>query len=213
MAGRIRRKRLFRVALPALLVAGFAWFRLGCACREIPLIRVGGIRPAMNFSTVRVDGVLESDARRLHAGGAIYWIDDGTGTIAVFAGSPSGAGLPRAGSRVSAVGSLGVGPDGDIRLQAETVELKLLGGITTAQQGERMSVTGRVSRVRAPRTGSRAPHRILLDDGRGTLHVVHWLTNAPLLKSGDRLEVRGRVDLYEGCVELRVFEATDLRCL
>ncbi len=207
----MRRKYSARIALPLLLVAGFALFRWGRVRRDVLLRHIGDIKPAMAFSRVRVQGVLESDACRLRDGGMLCRINDGTGSIAALCSS--GDILYSEGRRISVCGRLWMDSAGEFQLRAENVEARLPKGIDATHEGDRLAITGSVARVWAPSAGSRAPHRILLDDGHGSLEVVHWLTNAPALNPGEWLEVRGRVDLYEGRVQLKVFEAADLRRL
>ncbi len=217
-------KALRRAAL-AVAIGGLFLLHLYATHRELPLVRIGDITPVMNFATVRVQGVLESDARTLRSGSVLYVIDDGTGTLPLFLNRAPAGKLPRAGSRVAATGSLGVGASNKIRMSAQTVELLGTAGpeafvsdlklsdITAEQQGERMTVCGRVSKVWKPRPGSKAPHKIVLEDSSGSLEVVHWFAPELRVEPGDILKIRGMVDLYKGRLQFKVWEAGDIQPL
>ena len=217
-------KALRRAAL-AVAIGGLFLLHLYATHRELPLVRIGEITPVMNFATVRVQGVLESDARTLRSGSVLYVIDDGSGTLPLFLNRAPAGKLPRAGNRVAATGSLSVGAGNKIRMSAQTVELLdaavpdafvsdlKLSDITAKQKGDRMTVSGRVSKVWNPRPGSKAPHKIILADQSGSLEVVHWFAPERPVEVGDELEIRGMVDLYEGQLQLKVWEAKDIRVL
>lgn len=217
-------KALRRAAL-AVAIGGLFLLHLYATHRELPLVRIGDITPLMNFATVRVQGVLESDARTLRSGSVLYVIDDGTGTLPLFLNRAPAGKLPRAGSRVAATGSLGVGAGNKIRMSGHTVELLdgavadtfvsdlKLSDITAEQKGERMTVCGRISKVWKPSPGSKAPHKIVLEDSSGSLEVVHWFAPELQVAVGDALEIRGTVDLYKDRLQLKVWEAADIQPL
>ncbi len=218
------RLKVLRIAALVVALGGLFLLHLYATHRELPLVRIGEMTPMMNFATVRVEGVLESDARRIRNGSVLYVVDDGTGTIPVFIDRPEGEKLPKAGRRVSVVGSLGVGAGNQVRLSGQSVtllpgavetqtsELKL-SDITPEQQGARMTVYGRVSKVWKPRPGSKAPHRIVLSDSSGSLDIVYWFVPEFKVAIGDELEIRGTVGVYDGSVQLKVWQAKDLQPL
>ena len=194
--------------------------------REPPTIHVGEISPRMNFSVVRVRGVLESAPRRLGDGTVLYLVDDGTGTMPVFLGQAPSGNLPKPGSRIAATGVLSVGAGnnirmrvrspGDVMVESGELPLKFLSGfklseITAEQHGSRITVYGMVSRIWHPAAGSKAPHKIMLSDPGGSLEVVHWFKPEHAIAPGDELEIHGTVDLYKGRVQLKVWEANDIR--
>lgn len=214
---------MIRNGLAAAVFLGLLWFQAHRSRQTPPLIQIGAITPRMNFSAVRVEGVLEADARRLGNGAVFYAINDGTGILPVFLEDGSGAMLARRGSRVAATGYLGVGAGNDIRLRVRSVDRlavevgkvpsgdSVFATITRDLKGERIVVCGRVRNVWAPKPGSRAPHRIVLEDASGSMDVVHWLDEAPAVKVGDVLRISGSVDVYRNRVQIRVWDAGGIR--
>lgn len=217
--------KLLRITALTVLIGGLFLLELYVGRREPPLVNIGEIKPIRNFSTVRVQGVLESDARRLRSGSVLYVVGDGTGTLPVFLGQAPKGKLPKAGSRVAVVGSLSVGAGNNIRMRAQSADQivvepvapleKMIGeprlaDITTAQKGNRLTIHGRVSKVWEPRSGSKAPHKIVLADQSGSLEVIHWFEPERKVKVGDELEITGTVDLYKGKVQLKVWTSADI---
>ncbi len=216
-------KRL-RTAVVAVAITGLFLASLGANLREPPLVRIGEIKPIMNFSTVRVQGVLESDVRQLRGGSVLYMVNDGTGKLPVFLVQAPDGKLPTAGSRITVEGYLGIGTGNELRMRVQSADriavaaeafisdLKL-SDITAEQDGARMTVYGRVSMVWNPRPGSKAPHKIVLADPSGSLEVIHWFEPDLQVEVGDELEIFGTVDLYKGRVQLKVWDADDIRPL
>jgi len=81
-----------------------------------------------------------------------------------------------------------------------------LSQISAEQEGETLFVAGVVSRVWKPKPGSKAPHKIVLEDPTGRIEIIHWLEKPPEIELGEPLEVTGIVQVYEGRVELKVLE-------
>jgi len=216
--------KVLRISALAIATIGLFLLHLYATHRELPLVRIGEITPMMNFASVRVEGVLESDARRIRSGSVLYVVDDGTGTIPVFFDRPAGEKLPKAGTRVSVAGNLGVGAGNKVRMSGQTIELLpgaveakepelKLSDITPEQKDARMTVYGRVSKVWKPRPGSKAPYRIVLSDSSGSLDIVHWFVPKLPVAVGDELEIRGTVGVYKDKVQLKVWEAGDIHPL
>ncbi|MDH3982431.1 MAG: OB-fold nucleic acid binding domain-containing protein [Kiritimatiellaceae bacterium] len=216
--------KLFRSVALAIAVGGLFLLNLHAKKRELPVISIGEISPRMNFSSVRVRGVLESDARRLDSGAVLYVVNDGTGTIAAFFNGEPGGKLPMAGSRVVISGSLSVGVGNELRMRVLSVEVIAtasvfdsdisefhLADITAEQKGARMTVAGRVSYVWKPKPGSKAPHKIILKDASGILDVVCWLKDVPEFEIGAEIEVTGTVDLYKEQLQLKVRKVEDFK--
>lgn len=217
---RVGRAGFFLIATGALMV-----IHVHGRNRVPPLVEIGDISPRMNFSTVRVEGVLADNARPLRDGVGFYAIDDGTGTLAVFlADAPPGL-LRKAGSRVSATGSLAIGAGPQIRLRVASADCMVfldpsgqapshgLAAITVERKGERVTVRGRVARSWHPPPGSKAPRKLVLRDDAGTLDAIYWLDEPIPAAVGDDVEVRGSIDDYKGTVQLRIWRAEDVRVL
>ncbi len=228
MAGRskARRTRIKRLqtAIFVVLVPGLFLASLHVNRRELPLIRIGEIKPFMSFFTVRVQGILESDACRLGSGSVLYMVDDGTGKLPVFLAPAPEEPLPKAGSRISVEGRLSMGAGTGLRMRARSVERMVvaagdfvseskLSDITAEQKGVRRTVYGRVSKIWHPHSGSKAPHKIVLADPSGSLEVIHWFDPERTVALGDVLEVRGMIDLYKNRLQLKVWAADDIRIL
>jgi DNA/RNA endonuclease YhcR with UshA esterase domain/DNA-directed RNA polymerase subunit RPC12/RpoP len=215
--------KVLRSSAVAVAIAGLLLLHLYARNRELPIVRIGDISPVMNFASVRIEGVLESDARKLRSGSVLYVVDDGSGTIAAFANDMPDGRLPLAGSPVMISGSLSVGAGNEVRMRAQAIEVSVddsiavagtkLAEITADRKGERMTVVGRVSRVWAPQAGSKSPFKIVLADGGGTLEVVHWLEEPPVVVVGSTIEVSGTIGVYKDKVQLKVWEAADIRAL
>jgi len=208
---------LRRVAV-GVAVGGLFLLHLYAAHSELPLIEIGTISPVMNFVSVRVVGVLETDARKQRSGSVLYVINDGTGILPVFLNRASEGRLLKAGSRVVATGSLSVAAGRNVRMRAQSVDAEeapganaMLNDITAGQEGARMTVVGRVSSVWKPRPDSKAPHKIVLEYSGGSLDLVYWFSLGREVVAGDDLEVRGTVVLYKGAVQLKVWDAADLK--
>ncbi len=211
-----------RRATVGVSIAGLFIASLGASLREPPLIRIGEIKPTMGLSTVRVKGVLESDARPLRGGSVFYMVNDGSGRLPIFLAQPPAGKLPMAGSRIVAEGTLGLGTGHALRMniqfsdQISVMPEKFisdfkLSDVTVEQDGERMTAYGRVAKVWHPGVGSKAPHRIILSDPSGSLEIVHWFEPSWPVEVGDRLDVRGSVDLYKGRVQLKIWQPQDIR--
>jgi DNA/RNA endonuclease YhcR with UshA esterase domain len=226
---RLRKNRfpwLLRLCIFAGVLGALVLIRIQIARHDPPFVEIGSIRPSMNFSTVRVKGILESDARSLRGDQVLYRIDDGTGTLSVFLKQPPSGKLPKAGSRVSATGNLAVGAGNAVRMSvfsadeitidaAERLEAfpseSRISDITTELKGTRMTVYGTVSSVWNPPPGSRAPHRIALSDPSGSIDVVHWLDPERIIAIGDQLQIKGTINEYKGRLQLKVWSTADIQ--
>ncbi|MDF7806751.1 hypothetical protein P4E94_04820 [Pontiellaceae bacterium B12219] len=217
-------KRL-RTAAVVVAIGGLFLLQLYAKKSEIPMVSIHQISPVMNFATVRVEGTLESDARNLRSGSQLYVIDDGTGTLAVFANDSTIEKLPGAGSRVAVTGNLNVGAGHEVRMQARSVEVLdapvadgfisefRLADITAEQVDERITVFGTVSKVWKAEAGSKAPSKIILTDSSGSLEVVHWLKEPIEVEAGDSVEITGTVGLYREKLQLKLWNAEDFQPL
>jgi DNA/RNA endonuclease YhcR with UshA esterase domain len=209
-------------------IAGILFLHLYISDQEPPLIRIGEISPLNNFSTVRIRGILKSDARQLRSGSALYRVDDGSGVLSVFLIFPPVEQLPKAGSRVTVEGSLSVGVGNNIRMRVfsekqvvvdPVITLDPPAGafpfseITAERKGDRITVVGQVVKIWNPENGSRAPHKVVMVDSSGTLDIIYWFSPALQVAMGDVLKVSGRVEFYQGRVQLKVWESASVSVL
>ena len=213
-------KRLHIVAV-GLVLAGLFIASLLTSFREPPLVNIGEIKPSMSFSTVRVQGMLEADARQLRDGGVFYQINDGTGCLPIFLAQSSFGKLPVAGSRIIVEGILGLGTGHALRMNVQSADKIFvmpekfisdfrISDITVEQESESITAYGRVAKVWHPGAGSKAPHRIVLADPSGSLEAIHWFAPKRPVDVGDRLEIHGTVELYKERVQLKVWHSGDI---
>jgi len=92
------------------------------------------------------------------------------------------------------------------RPQAESI---MLDEVTADRKGSRIVTEGVVREVSDPPAGSKAPTRIVIEDGGSTLTVVYWEKVAQQIgrnkpQAGQRIQVRGDVDVYNNAVQLKV---------
>jgi DNA/RNA endonuclease YhcR with UshA esterase domain len=209
-----------------MLLTALTGFQLQHQLREPPVVPIADIKPYMNFSIIAVRGKLASEPLRLRSGSILFTVDDGTGMLAVFSDAPHQLLTARIGDPVRAEGHLSVGAGRNIRLQVRSADGVVLeqesrkwmnrGGavlsrITSARQGDCVTVTGAVHEVRRPAPGSREPHRITLTDGVTCLDTVNWMKQPPDVRPGDRISMTGRVQVYKGRVELRLMDGAEIR--
>lgn len=183
-------------------------FNLYWVRREPPLVRIGEIKPSMNFSKVRVQGVLKSDARMLRGGDVFYLIADETDSLPVFLDGGSSEKLPKAGSCVAATGHLSVGAGNQVRMRVSA------GGQVDVLENARPTVVrGQVAGVWVPPPESSAPYKIDLTLSGGSLEVVHWFVPERQVVAGDWLEVEGILGFYKGHRQLKVHDPEDIHRL
>ena len=197
--------RRFRATAFVIMVSGLSLASLYASRREPPLVRIGEIKPVMNFSTVRVQGIIESEARALRDGVVLYFITDETGSLPVFLNRAPEGKLLKAGSRVAATGCLSVGAGNRVSMRVQDP-----GQIEVLEHTAPTTVRGQVAEVWSPPSDSRAPYRIILNRPEGRLEVVHWFAPDHQVVVGDRVEVKGAIGFYKGRMQLKVREAGDV---
>ena len=232
------RVRVLQVASLVLAVAGLILLYLYSVNRDIPTVRVSEITPTMNFAYVKVSGNVTRDAYVFKSGGVVFNLHDGSGEIAVMGGRAQAEALenagkfPRRGDQVDVAGSLSVSADQEVKLRMQSVaQLTLirkrvvgsaslsrisLSDITPAQEGDTVSVVGTLKRILIPKPGSKAPYILTLEEDGAELAVIFWDKvfqglEQKLPPLGKTLSARGRVDLYKGAIQLKVWDAADLR--
>jgi hypothetical protein len=129
--------RLLRVGSVVLAVAGLALLYLAVTHRELPVQKIGGITPLMNYAYVRIVGTVPGDAFVGDDNGEVdyvaFSVRDDTGSIRVKARgevalklSRSGR-LPQGGMHVDVAGSLYVRPDRSPEMRLRAVRQLLVG--------------------------------------------------------------------------------------
>lgn len=109
-----------------LAVSGLLLLYIIARHSEVPVIRISGITPMMNFGLVRIKGVVERDAHYWKKKGQTesisFNVDDGSGQIRIVAYGPVAWALnyrgllPEKKVMVEVTGSLNVSADGNPRL-------------------------------------------------------------------------------------------------
>ena len=235
------RVRVLQLASLVLAVAGLILLYLYSVNRDIPTVRIADITPTMNFAYVKVSGAVTRDAYLFKSGGVIFNLHDGSGEIAVMGGRTQAEALeksgklPRTGDRVDVAGSLSVSANQDVKLRMQSADQLILqrkvhpasfslhrsafiplSTITLAQQGDIVSVVGTLKKISIPKPGSKAPYVLTLEEDGAELAVIFWDNvfqglEQKLPTLGKNLRARGRVDVYKEAIQLKVWEAADLR--
>ena len=233
------RVRVLQMASLALAFVGLILLYFYSVNRDIPLVRIDSVTPTMNFAYVRIAGEVTRDAYVFKSGGMVFNLHDGSGEIAVMGGRAQAEALgnagrlPRRGDRVEVSGSLSVSADQEVKLRMQSAEqlvlqrkrapsaapglsLVRLADITAAQEGEQILVTGLLKEIDVPGPGSKAPYVLTLEQGGAELEVVFWDTVFQGLEQklpipGKTISALGRVDIYKDKIQLKVWEAADLR--
>ncbi|NOU36960.1 MAG: hypothetical protein HOO88_09350 [Kiritimatiellaceae bacterium] len=234
------RIQVLRYASLVLAFAGLFLLYLFSINREIPLIRIGDVTPTMNFATVRIAGEVTRDAYVFQSGGIVFDMKDGSGEIAVMGGriqaqALEAAGkLPHSGDRIEVTGSLIVSVDQEPKLRIQSVDQLVLSrkrtiapsavssariaDVTAAHKGEQLTVTGILKTIDIPGPGSKSPYTLTLEENGAKLAVVFWedvfqRMDKKLPLPGKLISARGRVGVYKDAVQLKVWEAGDLRVM
>jgi hypothetical protein len=206
MLHRVKSIKRLRTTAFVITVSALSLATLYAKRREPALVRIGEIKPHMNFSTVCVQGLLESEARVLRDGTILYLIADETGSMPAFLSRAPNGKLPRAGSRVAATGVLRRGGGGQVSMRVQGPgQIKVLGNAAPS------IVAGLVVEVESPPPGSRAPYRIILDRPAGRIEVVHWFAPEQQASVGERVEATGTLGFYNGRMQLKVRKIGDIQ--
>lgn len=232
------RVRALQAASLVLAVAGLILLYLYSVNREIPTVQISEITPTMNFAYVQITGEVTRDAYIFKSGGIVFNLNDGTGEIAVMGGRAQAEALknagklPRYGDRVEVAGSLNVSAEQEIKLRMQSatqmtlrrkrkarrlVEPNIsLSDIKPAHKGDTVFVVGLLKEISLPRPGSKAPYVLTIEDAGTELEIIFWDKvfqglEQKLPTLGQKLSARGRVDIYRGKLQLKIWEATELR--
>ncbi|QHI67927.1 OB-fold nucleic acid binding domain-containing protein [Tichowtungia aerotolerans] len=233
------RVRVLQLASVILAVAGLILLYFYSIHRDIPVVKVAEINPAMNFAYVRITGEVIRDAYVFKSGGVVFTLNDGSGDIAVMGGRAQAEALQRAGrlpyvgDRVEVAGSLSVSADQEIKLRMQSADQMILqrkrsdtssaimlnpvplAEVSAAQKDERISIVGTLRNIQIPGPGSKAPYVLTLERDGAELEVVFWdkvfqKLEKTLPMPGKIISASGKVDVYKGKVQLKVWDDADL---
>lgn len=231
--------KVLQYASLVLAIAGLILLYLFSVNRDIPVISIGNITPTMNFACVRIVGEVVRDAAFSKAGGLVFNVKDGSGEIAVMSSRVqaqtlrASVKLPRRGDRIEVTGSLSVSADQDVKLRMQSPDQLILNRkrtsvapaavsyiklneVVAAHKGEYVAVAGLLKSINVPGPGVKTPYVLTLEEGGVELAVVFWDDvfqglEQKLPMPGKRISARGRVEVYNETVQLKVREAGDLR--
>ncbi|MBN1269330.1 MAG: hypothetical protein JXB04_07075 [Kiritimatiellae bacterium] len=228
--------KFFRYAAVLLATVGLGFLYLMSTHKDVPVIKISEVSPMMNFAYVRVKGVVSGDVRVYKEGGRVqslrFPVDDGTGEIPVTAYRAQAEYLlahelvPRMGDDVDVAGSLSVSADDRLLLRVQVPEhIKLarvelpvtrLGDLSADDSGGSALVEGVITRVSAPRPGSRAPWTVKIRDDSGEQEMNFWedtyadIKDKILLAPGTFVRARVGIGTYRGELQLKLGRGTDL---
>jgi DNA/RNA endonuclease YhcR with UshA esterase domain len=99
--------------------------------------------------------------------------------------------------------------DGKPTAQTRSLEALTVEEIKPELKGRTVETEGEIIGFYEPEEGSKAPSRIMLEDGTATVTVIYWDKVAEALgerkpEKGTRMQVRGKVDEFKGKMQLVV---------
>ena len=160
----------------------------------------------MNFSKVRVQGLLKSNARTLNDGSALYLISDGTGSLPVFLNFTPSNTLPKAGCNLVASGYLNIGKGNQIRMHVHHADQIIIQKNPTP-----ITVYGEIAEIRMPLPNSKAPYKIILSTIHGSIEIIHWFSPKQKWIIGEPLKAKGIFGFYNGQRQLKIRNSSDLQ--
>ena len=231
--------RALRYAAVLLATVGLGLLYLMVTHREIPLVKIGELKPTMNFAYVRIAGTVSSDARAFREGGKIrsmrFMVDDGSGEISVTAFRAQAQALadadkiPNAGDRIEVAGSLSVTADDDVVMRLQVPEqltltraeaaVTPLEEITGAMVGSSAVIKGTITAVSAPKPQTKQPWVVKISDGTAEKEITFWddiyaeIPDKVLLMKGTPVRARVSVKTYRDQLQLSLGRANDLEFL
>lgn len=235
------RVRVLQYVSLVLAVAGLILLYLFSVNRDIPLVQVSDIAPTMNFAYVRMAGEVTRNAYVFQSGGLVFDIRDGSGEITVMGGRAQAQALeaagklPQRGDRIEVTGSLSVSAEQAPKLRIQSADQLILNrkrvatvpaaenrvrlaDVTAAHKGEQVTVVGTLKAVDVPGPGSKSPYVLTIAADGAELAVIFWEDvfqglDKKLPMPGKTISARGRVGVYRDTVQLKVWEASDLRVM
>ena len=231
-----KRMSLVAIRWAAVLLStiGLALLFLMAKYREIPVVKLGEVKATMNFAQIRVEGVVDSDARTFRTGGGMgFNFTDGTGTIMVFISQKQAQEMvernlvPKAGDQVSFAGGLNISDDKSSMRLLSVDEFQLvrapaatlrLADVSTDLKGSSVTVEGKVMDLFPPPANSKRPYALKLQDASGEQTINFWQTEYDQIANKDVLVgafVRARVSVaaYQDKLQLKLASGLDLEIL
>ena len=228
--------RALRYAAVLLSTVGLGLLYLMVTHREIPLVKIGDLKPTMNFAYVRIAGTVSSDARAFREGGKIrslrFMVNDGSGEISVTAFRAQAQALedadklPNSGDRIEVAGSLSVTADDDVVMRLQVPEQLVLTRdeapatpleeVTGALEGNSIVVEGTITEVSAPKPQSKQPWVVKISDGTAEREISFWddiygdIPDKVLLIKGTPVRARVSVKTYRERLQLSLGRGSDL---
>jgi DNA/RNA endonuclease YhcR with UshA esterase domain len=228
--------RVFRWTSVLLATVGLALLYAMAVHRDLPLVKVGEIRPTMNFAFVRIAGRVVDDTRIFRDDERInslrFTVEDESGVIDVIAYRQQAAALveagllPRHGDVVEVAGSLGIAAEEEavlrlqspaqVRLTREKPKRLELADLSMEHARGYVEVSGTIASIDAPEKGSKQPWNVYITDGTIRRPLVFWSDVYDALPDKDKLvrgaTVRAVVHLatFMGRLQLSVMTPQDL---
>jgi DNA/RNA endonuclease YhcR with UshA esterase domain len=93
----------------------------------------------------------------------------------------------------------------------------MLEELDASMVGSKVITEGVVIKVYSPKEGSKAPHKLILEDGNASIAVIYWSSVAEAMEAepqvGTRYQVRGEVSQYKDELQLKISFADQLTAL
>jgi len=231
--------RATRYAAVLLAVIGLALLYWMSVTAPIQTIKIGDIKPTMNFAFIRVEGTVSSDARIFQKNGRTaslsFSVDDGTGDLSIRAYRDQAKEMveqniiPRIGDKIAVAGGLSVSSDKVFlrvqtpkQIQLSSAELphislgQLKDGITESG----VTIEGVIDKVYAPSSApgkkTKSPWKLTISDGTGFGNVTFWSSTYTQIRDKDKLvpgqavRIRASVGSYKGKQQLNLNNGNDI---
>jgi hypothetical protein len=203
---RAKRYRRLKTIIFACSIVTLLTASLHAHFREPPLVRIYEIETWMSFSTVRVNGILETRALEMRDGSLLYMLADESGSLPVFVDASAISQRPVAGDAVVMKGRLGLASGHRASLQVSDTD-----GVTIQEEVLPFTVRGTLCEIHSPTPGSRTPYRLILERSEGRMELIHWFTPDYEASVGDQVEAVGTLGFYRGRKQVKVSRSSELR--
>ena len=209
-----------RWAAVLLATVGLVLLYFMARSREPATIQIGDIEPTMNFGSVRIVGAVKNDAKPNRSGnGMNFYVTDGSGSLIVFVDETQRQEMianklvPKKGDEISFVAQLQASND-SVTARIRSLSEKHFrltraespvptpddfpaptpfSDVTDALAGKEIALSGTVTDLSVPETGTKRPYVLKLSDGADSKSVKFWqdqydqIADKDLLKGADVL--------------------------